>query len=161
MTIGNHQSLLEKYNPNTNEEGDIFHEILLSYFVLIRNSRKARKYFKRRFNNMSRDKAILVDPLLEQLCTGKADTLQYIHGNPRLAHFSKSQHFPMLSRRFSELQNFTSDVKPENIRGVYKDKRDLYLWYTFWAVIFYGTFGLILSIVSTALTAVQTAYAIK
>lgn len=46
--------------------------------------------------------------------------------------------------------------KPKGIRGLWVDKRDSLQWYTFWAVVFVGSIGLVLSLLAMAVSIAQT-----
>lgn len=52
-------------------------------------------------------------------------------------------------------------LKPNGIRGLWKDKRDSLQWYTFWAVVCLGCFGAIVAVLQLALSAVQAWASVK
>jgi len=51
--------------------------------------------------------------------------------------------------------------RARGLRALYYDQRDSQQWWTFWAVIWIGGLGVLLSFVQTILTAIQTVYSVK
>ncbi|KAI5846861.1 hypothetical protein BZA05DRAFT_405682 [Tricharina praecox] len=66
--------------------------------------------------------------------------------------------FPVFGDRLLVLKTL---LKPNGIRGLWKDKRDSLQWYTFWAVVCLGCFGAIVAVLQLALSAVQAWASVK
>jgi len=69
-----------------------------------------------------------------------------------------SSDFLLLSARLDFLQTHVLQAKPKTLARLWRDKRNTHQWYTFWAVIFYGTVGSLFSLVQIALAAAQLHY---
>lgn len=94
-----------------------------------------------------------IDPYLNQLCG-----LSSRATNQRNS-YSKTTDFPILAARLSVLQDYILRQNPNSLRMIWRDKRNSYQWWTFWAVVIIGCFGILLSLVQTALSAMQVYYA--
>lgn len=157
-------SLLDTFHdpsqrPDGFSAGQFVTEILKSLSLLFRDSKQSRRNFRRvQLKNLSRTYEKDLDPLLVQLCTRK-EPFPCI-GSPQLT-YTKTRDFPILAERIAVLQEFVGAPKSSGIKAVWKDRRNKKDWYTFWAVVFYGTAGLILGTIQTVLQAVQTAQSLK
>lgn len=136
-------------------------EIIRSYKLLFRESKSARRIF-RKFEQRRAQEALpagcSLDPLLAQLC-GAKDLKSSRQADPDRLRYSRSVHFPLLAARISVLQDVLAKQKPGGLLSVWHDRRDFDALYTFRAVIIFGTIGVILSLIQTVLTGVQVYYA--
>lgn len=128
-------------------------EILLSYRLLFGQEKDSRRLYHsmKVFSAAEKD---VCDDLLNVLCgraKPDADTVPADQEGYRL-----SRDFPILRARLAILQQQLGHVKPRGWRTVWKDRRDTVQWYTFWAVIFFGGMGVILSTLQVILQAIQT-----
>ena len=64
--------------------------------------------------------------------------------------------YNLFGDRLRQLQCLLDERKPHGLKQVWKDNRDSMAFYTFWAVIVFGAFGVILSIFGLAVSIVQT-----
>lgn len=62
--------------------------------------------------------------------------------------------FPIFSNRFKKIQDYIKGIESSRFMSLWRDRRDLRLWYTIWTVIIIGVFSLILSTVSMFLAAI-------
>jgi hypothetical protein len=93
------------------------------------------------------------DSLLEQLCCGKSSGLPIQERD----FYRLRRDFPILRSRLATLHYQMSNLKPRGWREIWNDKRDSAQWLTFWAVIFIGGSGIVLSLIQMLLTAAQLA----
>jgi hypothetical protein len=93
------------------------------------------------------------DSLLTQLCCGKS------YGLPiqEREYYRLRRDFPILRSRIATLQHQMMNLKPRGWREIWNDKRDSAQWLTFWAVIFIGGSGILLSLIQMLLQAAQLA----
>ncbi|KAK4200759.1 hypothetical protein QBC40DRAFT_253763 [Triangularia verruculosa] len=131
---------------------DLMSEIILSIFLLFGQHARSRHIFhpKDAFPGLAQP---LHDPLLKDLCKGLwplKDSLP----EPKSVYYLPND-FPMLSAKLDYLYNRLSQAEPTTLRQLWRDTRNTNQWYTFWAVIFYGTLGLVLAVVQTGLGAAQ------
>jgi hypothetical protein len=63
--------------------------------------------------------------------------------------------FPILRSRIASLHQHMSKMKPRGWREIWRDKRDSAQWFTFWAVIFIGGSGILLSFIQVVLQVAQ------
>ncbi|KAM5347849.1 hypothetical protein ACJ41O_007673 [Fusarium nematophilum] len=138
-------------------------EILRSYHLLFGAERKARSLYRSKERKKARvDSLGGPDKLLDELCGYTATPFFRLPRVERpLATIDASVHFPAFAPRLLRLQKFMETRQARGLRGIYHDQRNSYQWWTFWAVIWIGGIGLLLSFVSTILTAIQTIYSVK
>jgi hypothetical protein len=128
-------------------------EIVLSFRLLFGQDQGSRKLFKRQLMKAEAS-PYGMDDILQQLCT-KAE------GSPRVisrdkVYYRLARDFPVLRQRIAILQHQLTHVKPRGWRAIWRDRRDSAQWYTFWAVIMFGSVGTLLAIMQTVLQGVQT-----
>jgi hypothetical protein len=63
--------------------------------------------------------------------------------------------FPLLRGRIAKVNNFVAGIEPSRVSSLWRDCRDLRLWYTIWAVLLIGGITIIQGFVSIALSASQ------
>jgi len=95
-----------------------------------------------------------MDGFLLQLCT-KAGGSNLATGRDKEC-YRLTRDFPVLRQRIAILQHQLTHVKPRGWRAIWRDRRDSAQWYTFWAVIVFGSVGTLLAIIQTVLQGVQT-----
>jgi hypothetical protein len=117
---------------------------------------KSRKLFAD--NEMARIKSLSFDcdPMFEQL----TDALQR-KKIPLKESYSKTADFPILADRLERLQRFVDGQQPSQLKGLWRDDRDLMRWYTLWAVIGLGLFAGVLALVQVGIGIIQTVIAWK
>lgn len=96
------------------------------------------------------------DQVLDKLC-------RYKEPRPLKSRtsYSKDQHFPILGHRLAAIQDDIDHLQLTRITALWRDRRDLSRWYTFWAVLIIGGIGNVLSAIQTCFTIIQAVYAIK
>ncbi|OBS19719.1 hypothetical protein FPOA_11443 [Fusarium poae] len=129
-------------------------EIRQSYHLIFSDESLSRSLYMKRERKWL-DKNGYEDKYRDQLC---GTTLRTTHGRNS---YSKTADFPILAARLSRLQDYILRQNPKSLRMIWRDKRNPYQWYTFWAVIYIGGFGILLSLVQVALSAAQVHYAAK
>lgn len=153
-------------------ETTIQQEILLSYSVILGQTRKSRKLFLRLFFPMisvsQRDgllkklggsRKILVTKLLPSCCWSKA----LIDENNKLNKqdvYNTWTDFPILGRRLLVLQTWNIRQQPSTLRDMWRDRRSPGTWLAFWAVLIFGGISIILSILQLGIAAAQLAVAL-
>lgn len=158
-------SIIDKFHESRDQlhgfsADALFEEVLRSYQLLFRNNEDSRKYYKKLRKKLLKDAVAFVDPYLDVLC-GKEDLGRTVVENSPRSSFSKKDDFPILGDRFSRLQEYMARMKPRRVRGLWQDRSDMKDWYTFWAVIWLGGLGLLLSLISMIAGVIQAIYTVK
>ncbi|KAK0108664.1 stretch-activated cation channel mid1 [Cadophora gregata] len=76
----------------------------------------------------------------------------------RLVSYSQ---FGVFQTRLRQLRHYMDSQKPRGIRQLWKDKRDTLNYYTFWAVIIFGSLSIFLAFFSLAVSIAQTVASFK
>src|SRR5215471_229997 len=63
--------------------------------------------------------------------------------------------FPILGSRLMRIQAHIDGIQLNPITSLWRDKRDILRWYTFWAVVLIGSLNLVLAAVQAGLSAAQ------
>jgi hypothetical protein len=135
------------------EVTQLLKEIVLSYRLLFGQDQQSRRFYKKHFSN-SRLPTYQPDELLLNLCTktgGLPETL-----GPDRESYRLSRDFPILRQRIAILQHQLSSVRPRGWLAMWRDKRDRAQWYTFWAVIMFGSLATFLALLQTIMQGIQT-----
>jgi hypothetical protein len=129
--------------------------------MIFRNDDQARKnYEKHQRPLLATLDGGLIDSELDVLC-GFSNFKKSIGAESIKNNYSFSGDFPIFTSRLRNVQEYMAQQQPNKIKAIWEDKMDLRLWYTFWAVVFFGTMGLILSLIQTICAGIQTAFAVK
>ncbi|KAL6830018.1 hypothetical protein V8C40DRAFT_239087 [Trichoderma camerunense] len=135
----------------------LMHEIRLSYQLLIRFDRKARATYLGGLRASALGSCF--DPKLDALCLWRRQGLflERFQRDPLQIRetFYSSSDFPIFSARLVKIDRFINSIQPNRISSLWKDKRDMLRWYTFWAVIILGVLSLAIGFVQTAIGAAQ------
>ncbi|KAJ8130117.1 hypothetical protein O1611_g3517 [Lasiodiplodia mahajangana] len=136
----------------------LMQEILLSYKLLVQFDNKAKSVYRQ----ITADLAKLedFDPELDICALGvsrHSRQYQYYWGRRQFTRetFNASSDFPIFSCRLRKLEQFIDSIQPNKISSLWKDRRDILRWYTFWAVFALGTANLVIALVQTLLSAEQ------
>jgi hypothetical protein len=135
-------------------------EIRLSYRLLFSDNSRSR----RRYQRVERKFALAEgqrDLFLDQLCalsTGiePEDSLaDENHPAPTRASYNTTSDFPILGERLLIIQDYMDRQQPSTVVALWKDRRDLLRFYTFWAVTIVDGLSLLFSLVQIFLSAEQ------
>lgn len=96
------------------------------------------------------------EPLLDELCGFHAS----LGREQTEKTFFKSASFPILAARIVNLQEYMRERKPDNLIDMVRDWSDIFLWYNYWPAIILAIVALLLTLISTVATLIQTHYAI-
>ena len=140
-------------------------EILLSYSLLFRDDRRARNLYRK----IERKRASLedstseevVDPWLDKLCGVYLSTSIFSLGGPVREVYDAEADFPIFKRRITKIQDYMESIQPNRFMSLWRDRRDLRIWYTIWTVIVLGLISIIQTSIGIALAAAQLQVAIK
>ncbi|KAK7959516.1 uncharacterized protein PG986_004370 [Apiospora aurea] len=138
------------------EVAQLMQEILLSVHVLYGQCPKSRRAFKEHqvFKEIpQRDR----DRLLQSLCNGQADLTSFDRRQKRFYNIKTD--FPLLGPRLLSLAKHAQSQEPTTLKQLWRDKRKTLQWWTFWAVIVFGSVSTVLSVAQTVLSAMQVHYA--
>lgn len=61
----------------------------------------------------------------------------------------------MIQSKLDFLNTIIQHKEPRTFSQLWKDKRNTHQWYTFWAIIFYGTLGLVIALAQLAVAVIQ------
>lgn len=64
--------------------------------------------------------------------------------------------YPEYEDRLRVLKAYMDSKKPKGFRGLWRDKRDTYSYYTFWGVIIFGSVSVLLALLSLIASVLQT-----
>lgn len=131
---------------------------MLSYILLFRSDRKSRKVYQHseraRAALHKTGKRFYVDPCLDELCGNKL-TSSFTFGGPVRDSYDANIDFPVFKSRLERIQQHVKDIQPNRFMSLWRDQRDLRLWYTIWAVIILSIIGIVIAAISMFLAAVQ------
>ena len=137
-------------------------EIIRSYELLFGADLKAQSLYRSKERRRAKQRDTKSpDHLLDELCGYHASRFSLWSLTRPLTTIDSSVHFPVLASRLLRLQRFVETRQARGLRALYYDQRDSFQWWTFWAVVWIGGISLLLSLVQTALTAIQTVYSIE
>ena len=141
----------------------------MSYRLLFGQSRSARKFAFASLRALKEEAPNEHDPLLSLLCTQPCNSK--IHRLPsslwpascrsfdnRLQEesaYSSQDDFPMFGQRLTKLQEFNLLQQPSKLRDLWRDRRNPLQWYTFWAVLIFGSFSLLLALLQLMVATAQ------
>jgi len=141
---------------------EYFREVLLSYRLIFGQHKDSWKTFKSKIPALPERWACSdkhsddADPLLSILCSESYDSpeaqkiYEYIDASEELSpYYYPDSDFPFLGRRILDLQAFVGGRNPHNWKGLWNDRRNIALWWTFWAVIIIGGSTIILQFIQT------------
>ncbi|KAJ5701173.1 hypothetical protein N7488_008721 [Penicillium malachiteum] len=161
--VNHHQSvalsrLLDEYYDEFNRptgftRNAFLKEIRLSYQLIFGDSSSSRRFYKRKELRRLR-KFGPIDPELNLLC-GLVSRISH----PRDS-YSMITDFSIFASRLSTLQDHIIRQNPNSLRMIWRDTRNSYQWWTFWAVVIFGGLGILLSLIQTGLAAAQVYYAL-
>ncbi|UKZ78929.1 hypothetical protein TrVFT333_006676 [Trichoderma virens FT-333] len=140
----------------------LLNEVILSYVLLFRSDRRSRKVYER----SERARAALyregshfyTDPFLDELC-GNRSSSWFAFGGPIRESYDSSVDFPVFKARLERIQQHVKDIQPNRFMSLWRDQRDLRLWYTIWAVIILSIIGIVIAAISMFLAAIQVNFA--
>lgn len=75
--------------------------------------------------------------------------------------YSTSLDFPLLGPRLLRLQDFDARQQPVRVRDLWRDRRNVTQWYTFWAVLVVGGLTIVLGILQLLVASMALAYQVK
>lgn len=133
------------------EVTQMLHETILSYRLLFGQSKEARHLFRKLgpFDDIPEQGR---DKFLMALCGLKhCRTSEF----PERETYDLPRDFPILRERLTVLLSYLSDKKPRSWKELWFDNRDSASWLTFWAVLIFGGFGIILAFIQVVLQIVQ------
>ncbi|OAG19566.1 hypothetical protein CC77DRAFT_1021657 [Alternaria alternata] len=134
-------------------------EVLDTYSLLFGNDRRSKAVYRKLMLKASSDG--MVDPLLDDLCGLTPWHWASINLSPPRPSIDADLLFPILSARMMKLQVYIESQGARGLRALYRDQRDSYQWWTFWAVIWLGGLNLLFAFTQNVLGSLQVAYAIK
>ena len=75
--------------------------------------------------------------------------------------YDANSNFPILSERLKVIQDYIEGIQPSRFSSLWRDRRDLRLWYTVWVVVIIGGISIVLAFISILLAGAQVAIALK
>ena len=134
-------------------------EMLQSYRLVFAQDAKSRRIFWKQARPALK-KRDYYDTFLDDLCGRKATSIKNVQSdlcnmldlNPE--NLSLSQ-FPTYREQLYAIQKYIERRRPRRLLEIWRDRREPERFFTFWAVIFFGSAGLVLSVIQVLLTAAQ------
>ena len=137
--------------------------MLLSYVILFRDDRSARKLYRKtertKASFISTNGRMSTDPWLDKLCGLDLSTSLFTWNQPVRETYHADSDFPILRKRLNRLHLYMDGIQPSRLTSLWRDRRDLRLWYTIWVVLIIGGISIIEAGVSIVLAAVQVGIA--
>lgn len=134
---------------------ELLQEILLSYRLIFGQSRRSRKLFRKLRPFPPSVPRTSQDRLLLEICTQKDSECDDVPADQ--LEYDLIQDFPHLRGRLSRLRNHVSLKKPRSLKELWLDNRDSATWLTFWAVLIFGSMGVLLSLLQLIFQVLQWA----
>lgn len=131
----------------------LLEEVILSYRLFFAQHRRSLERYRHLERKRLEDEDYIIDPLLDELCGCMGSSF----GNFLPKQFYDTQFdFPILGTRLLFIQEYIVNQQPSGFKELWNDRRDGLRWFTFWAVVFFGTLGVVLSILQLAASVMQT-----
>lgn len=133
-------------------------EVLLSYSLIFHYDSSARRTCRDLARRMTVEGSY-IDPLMKELSSEPRATffrklLRYSF-QPVKESFDVSADFPILGSRLLRIQSHIDGIQPNRVTSLWRDKRDILRWYTFWAVLILGGLNLLIATVQIAATTLK------
>ncbi|OTA54815.1 hypothetical protein K449DRAFT_308912, partial [Hypoxylon sp. EC38] len=127
-------------------------EVLMSYRLLFGQGRGSRRLVRVALRKLKEEQGDDYDNLLDLICTQKCNNKvrglpaflwpvtcrTFENGLQEENSYSSQDDFPLFGQRLVKLQEFTLRQQPSKLGDLWRDKRNLLQWYTFWAVLIVG-----------------------
>jgi hypothetical protein len=153
----------------SNKTEEFFRELLLTYRLFFGQDTRSWKAFHKELRNLNAEWDCSAeqpdsecDPLLPQLCgknwrtsRGLYEELDYEKDDEISSYYSVTD-FPFFGKRILELQQFSQGRQAHNWSLIWLDRRNADKWWTFWAVMFFGGFTVIVGLLQLAFQIAQT-----
>lgn len=111
------------------------------------------------------------DKMLDVLCTLSSNSREFASLPPSLwpsifrsvddelkeQNGYNAEDFPIFGQRLEYLQKFVRRQQPSRLTDMWLDKRNMFQWYTFWAVLIFGGFSILIGILQLAVSIGQLA----
>ncbi|KAK0645778.1 hypothetical protein B0T16DRAFT_411918 [Cercophora newfieldiana] len=135
--------LEDSEGSDSNHPKDLMCEILLSLYLIFGQAVQARQHFsaKKVFEGWSHADQ---DQLLVTLCGGNWPFENSTY-EPKPVYYL-ARDFPMMQAKLDFLNEVVVHKEPKSLLQLWRDKRNTAQWYTFWAVILYGTLGILIGV---------------
>ncbi|KAH6627519.1 hypothetical protein F5144DRAFT_603776 [Chaetomium tenue] len=137
----------------------LLREVMLSYTLLFKADRRSRRIYQRSERaraSLGNGDQPFIDPCLDELCGYSISTSAT---TPVRESYDANIEFPVFKARLERIQQYIRDIQPNRLMSLWRDRRDLRLWYTIWAVIVLTVIGLIIAAISVVLAGIQVNYA--
>ena len=141
----------ETTRPKNFTSSAYLREIRLSYRLLFSDSTRSKRLYQRH----ERKRALIQgqhDPFLDDLCSLRPESTTF---SASRASYNVTTEFPILGDRLLLLQDYITRQQPSTVVALWKDRRDLLRFYTFWAVTIVGGTSLLFSLIQLLLSAEQ------
>ena len=144
---------------------NLMNEIILSYSLLFKENRRSRDLYRsqerERASVSGQEGRRLMDPVLDRACGLDLPVSIFSWGQPVRETYHAESDFPILRKKLLKLHYHIDGIQPSRVSSLWTDRRDMRLWYTFWAVIVIGGISIIQSSITIFLTAAQVGLAQK
>ncbi|KAJ3496059.1 hypothetical protein NLG97_g2940 [Lecanicillium saksenae] len=170
------ESILAKMFVNMDEENEqpsnnfsaqnFVAEMQVTYRLLFRDDSRARKLYtqheRSRAAMTTSDGEGTVDPYLDDLCGKHLPNSWWLSLSASVRDsYDAEADFPIFKDRLKRIQDYMHGIQPNRFMSLWRDRRDLRIWYTIWVVIILGIISLISQFIALALSAAQLSIAQK
>ncbi len=128
---------------------DLMKEISSSYRLLFGQSKRSRQYFRRQVLRNGPGLFAHGDKLLPMLCSEKRVELTAVPQD-RPIYFPERD-FPVLGARIRLIVDDLEEAKPRSWMELFRDRRNITQYWTFWLVAIFGTTSIVLGIIQAVL----------
>jgi uncharacterized membrane protein len=85
--------------------------------------------------------------------------LQY--GRAKISKIERYEDYTKFEDKIRIPMAYMDSQKPGGIRGIWRDRRDNYQWFTFWVVVVFGTFTVVMSFLGLGVAIAQAVAGFK
>lgn len=150
-------------NPRIlNRSQTLMREVLLSYYLLFGHDSRSSKLYRSRLRPKLLGESHC-DPWLDDVCSSGEWDLP-MHNSSMLQSksiYNTSSDFVLLGPRLVRLKTYCDAQQSRKFWDFWRDRRNPFNFYTFWAVIVIGVLSLFFSVAQSALSAAQLRFAIN
>ncbi|KAH8720584.1 hypothetical protein HC256_000974 [Beauveria bassiana] len=177
---GGKTGALQRLSPQGVEKdsSSMHREVLLSYRLIFGQSSGSRSLSSKLISKL-KETSDDVDPFLDTICSTSIPRSRLVRrfARPRIPGtlfpaanldldnsliqadtYSSREDFPHFGDRLLAVQRYNLSQQPSRVRDLWRDRRNPLQWYTFWAVLWVGGIGIMLSVFQLIAAIMQTYY---
>lgn len=160
---------MRRASPQDQKEiksGDYLREVIETYRLLFGQDKASWELFRARYRirRRLRRQPPQWDPLLNSICGADwadQDIYNFLGSLPSKTVYSAQDDYPFFAERLVILHEFVAAQVPDDLLTLWRDRRDVSKYWTLWAVMVYGSIGVVLGVAQIGLSIAQVLYAVR